>query len=110
MEHDCNLYYKGNKPTTAKDFRKRQVVQSASTRRDLIKCTHDQGHLGRDQTYGALKDRYYWPKMYTDVLDYVSTLLKTFKIVIVLGPICDCTILRCMSLQMLQQSQVLHLG
>ena len=31
------------------------------------------GHFGHDKTYTQIRNRYFWPKMTTDVFNYVAT-------------------------------------
>jgi hypothetical protein len=45
-------------------------------RRLLLAEAHDSklgGHFGVDKTYGTLAEAFYWPRMYQDVLRYVTT-------------------------------------
>ena len=35
-------------------------------------CHDDVGHLGRDRTLQLLRDRFYWPKMYAEVEDWIK--------------------------------------
>ena len=44
--------------------------------RQLLEEYHDRptaGHLGRDKTFKALRERFWWPKMYADVPEYVGS-------------------------------------
>src|SRR5215207_136249 len=40
---------------------------------DIMHSHPTSGHLGTDATFQRLKDRYYWPQMYKDIKEYVST-------------------------------------
>lgn len=52
-----------------------QLVIPKNSRTDILEHYHDSlmggGHQGFERTYHAIKTHYYWPKMYTQVLDYV---------------------------------------
>ena len=80
---DTNLYYNGGKLVITKPVCESEelslVVQSTITRRDLIKDTHDRGHFGRNKTYAVLKDRFYWPNMFTDILEFVSPSIAIYN-------------------------------
>lgn len=39
----------------------------ASDRELIVKQIHDKAHFGYDKTLGAIKQRYYWPKMNTEI-------------------------------------------
>ena len=49
----------------------------ASERLNLLKEVHDSAHesahAGWEHTLAALRDRFYWPRMCTDVTNYVCT-------------------------------------
>ena len=50
-----------------------QVAVPLCLREQVKNAYHDQhGHLGFDKTYFAIKTKYYWPKMYTDIENYVK--------------------------------------
>lgn len=44
---------------------------------DVLLCFHDDpvsgAHLGFAKTYGKIKNRYFWPNMYTEIENYVKT-------------------------------------
>ena len=40
---------------------------------DIMHSHPTSGHLGTDATFQRLKDKYYWPQMYKDIKEYVST-------------------------------------
>lgn len=51
-----------------------KYVVPKKNRRDLLERHHDDvsaGHLGTHKTYWRLRERYYWPKMRSDVAKYV---------------------------------------
>ena len=51
-----------------------QLVVPKSLREDVILAYHDgNAHLGFDKTYSAIRAKYYWPKMYTDIDIHVKT-------------------------------------
>ena len=51
-----------------------QLVVPKCLREDVILAYHDgNAHLGFDRTYAAIRNRYYWPKMYTDIDAHVRT-------------------------------------
>ncbi|CAB0041169.1 unnamed protein product [Trichogramma brassicae] len=56
------------------DERKMKLVVQREQRPVVLRECHDEptaAHLGREKTYDRLAERYFWPKMYTDVADYV---------------------------------------
>ncbi|KAL7290437.1 hypothetical protein TKK_0016125 [Trichogramma kaykai] len=56
------------------DERKWKLVVPREQRTMVLRECHDEptaAHLGREKTYDRLAERYFWPKMYTDVADYV---------------------------------------
>ena len=54
----------------------KQVVVPINYRARLLDQYHDAmvggGHQGYDRTYYALKHKYFWPRMYTDVCEYIK--------------------------------------
>ena len=51
-----------------------QLVVPKCLREDVILAYHDgNAHLGFDKTYSAIRCKYYWPKMYTDIDIHVRT-------------------------------------
>jgi len=52
-----------------------QLVIPKASRDDILQHYHDSliggGHQGFERTYHAIKAHYYWPKMYTHILDYI---------------------------------------
>ena len=55
----------------------KQIVIPKARRNALLKQYHDQmlggGHQGIDRTYSHLLMKYFWPRMYTDIVEYIST-------------------------------------
>ena len=55
----------------------RQLAVPTGWREDVLKSYHDSlfggGHQGFDRTYAAIKLKYYWPKMYVAIQDYVKS-------------------------------------
>ena len=55
----------------------RQLALPTKYRREALEAYHDSlfggGHFGFDRTYQCLRQKYYWPKMYQMVLDYVKS-------------------------------------
>ena len=51
-----------------------QLVVPRCLREDVILSYHDgNAHLGFDKTYAAIRNKYYWPKMYADIDIHVRT-------------------------------------
>ena len=51
-----------------------QLTVPKCLREDVILAYHDgNAHLGFDKTYSAIRSKYYWPKMYTDIDIHVKT-------------------------------------
>ena len=59
------------------------VIESEDRRQLLVQCTHEGlgesieaaalgGHLGRDSTIARLTTKYWWPKMWVDIENYVK--------------------------------------
>ena len=54
-----------------------QLVLPEKHRKMVMESLHDDsGHLGFDKTYGLLKDRFYWPKMKSNVEEYCKLVHK----------------------------------
>ncbi|KAJ8965766.1 hypothetical protein NQ317_010167 [Molorchus minor] len=67
-------YVKQDYPELAQDKDYWKVVVPKCDRRKLISSAHDSptsGHMGVYKTYGRLIDKCYWPKMRSDVANYV---------------------------------------
>ncbi|VDH94133.1 Hypothetical predicted protein [Mytilus galloprovincialis] len=65
------------KTRTSKNQLIKQVAIPEPLRNDILLSFHDQkaggSHLGVQRTYEAIKQRYFWPKMYQNVYDYVTS-------------------------------------
>ena len=48
-----------------------QLLLPPKFRQDIIRTTHAFLHFGRKKTLDAIRKLYFWPGMYTSVLDYV---------------------------------------
>ena len=55
----------------------KQLAVPRILRDDLLKSYHDSiaggGHQGYERTYEALRRKYYWPRMYSDVMQYTTS-------------------------------------
>ena len=55
----------------------KQLAVPRVLRDDLLKSYHDSiaggGHQGYERTYEALRRKYFWPRMYSDVLQYTTS-------------------------------------
>ena len=55
----------------------KQLAVPRVLRDDLLKSYHDSiaggGHQGYERTYEALRRKYYWPRMYSDVMQYTTS-------------------------------------
>ena len=48
--------------------------------KQALEACHDEiGHLGVERTTSLLKDRFYWPKMESDIEEYVKTCPRCLK-------------------------------
>ena len=53
---------------------KQLLVVPQSYRQRAMEGCHDQvGHLGQDRVLDLLRDRFYWPGMYADVVSYINS-------------------------------------
>ncbi|CAC5386522.1 unnamed protein product [Mytilus coruscus] len=51
-----------------------QLLLPTTLKQRVLKSVHDDmGHQGFERTFSLLKTRYYWPYMYTDIVDYCYT-------------------------------------
>ncbi|CAG2239669.1 unnamed protein product [Mytilus edulis] len=48
-------------------------------RDEVVKQYHDQDHLGVDKTYDAIKGKYFWPKLYKELHEYVNSCITCQK-------------------------------
>ena len=63
---------KGHKWTDVK----KQLAVPSKMRDNVLKSYHDAlsgGHQGQERTYEAIRLKYFWPKMYSDIQTYVKT-------------------------------------
>ena len=52
----------------------KQLAAPASLKVKILRVYNDQeAHQGMDRTYASIQSKYFWPKMYNDILDYVNT-------------------------------------
>ena len=55
----------------------KQLAIPSSLRDEVLKSYHDAlvggGHQGFDRTYASIRAKYYWPRMYRDILAYVKS-------------------------------------
>ncbi|XP_044073506.1 uncharacterized protein LOC122885865 [Siniperca chuatsi] len=60
--------------------RRSQLVLPEKFRKPVMKALHDDsGHLGIDNTYGLIKERFYWPKMKSDVEVHCKNCARCIK-------------------------------
>ena len=79
MEHDTLFHMfqprSKNKPVTEVILKQLAVPQSLIN--DVFKSYHDSlaggCHLGVQRTYTAIKQKYFWPGMYQNVYDYITS-------------------------------------
>lgn len=56
------------------DLEQWKLIVSRESRREIIEGNHalpHAGHLGIEKTYHRVAARYYWPRMFSDVAEYV---------------------------------------
>ena len=59
---------------------KHLLVVPPSHRQRAMEGCHDQvGHLGQDRVLDFLRDRFYWPDMYADVVAYITSCPKCLR-------------------------------
>ena len=55
----------------------KQLVIPRCMRQDIIEAHHDcllgGGHKGPERTYATIRNRYYWPRLYTEIFDYAKS-------------------------------------
>lgn len=57
-----------------------QLVLPEKYRSMVIKSLHDDsGHLGLDKTYGLVKDRFYWPRMKSEIEEHCKACTRCLK-------------------------------
>ena len=49
------------------------VLPKRFTRKVILACHDDNGHLGMERTLGLLQERFFWPKMAEDVQTHICT-------------------------------------
>ncbi|KAL7824891.1 hypothetical protein SRHO_G00343510 [Serrasalmus rhombeus] len=60
--------------------RRSQLVLPEKFRKMVLQSLHDDsGHLGIDKTYGLVKERFYWPKMKSDVEGHCKLCARCIK-------------------------------
>ena len=59
---------------------KQLLIIPQSHRQRAIEGCHDQvGHLGQDRVLDLLRDRFYWPGMYADVVAYINSCARCLR-------------------------------
>ncbi|XP_024146840.2 uncharacterized protein LOC112157953 [Oryzias melastigma] len=59
---------------TSSGVENKQLILPERYRTSVMKSLHDEcGHLGVEKTSELLKDRFYWPRMNTDIEQYIKT-------------------------------------
>ncbi|XP_071374845.1 retrovirus-related Pol polyprotein from transposon 412 [Centroberyx affinis] len=67
----CGLLYRVTKRPSGRDVS--QLVLPARYRPMVLKSMHDDaGHLGMERTTELIKDRFYWPKMASEIATYIQ--------------------------------------
>jgi len=59
-----------------RDDTRRQLVVPPSLRKAVMRSCHDDlmgGHLGLNKAYTRMRERYWWPTMYTDMREWIET-------------------------------------
>lgn len=67
--HGDVLYYLSG---AEEEPRLRMVVPRALRREILVQCHERMGHMGIDKTHELIGRKYYWPKLYVEVTEYVN--------------------------------------
>ena len=69
----CHLWRRVGGPKHQASVVEQVVVPDSLRQQVLIGCHSalDAGHRGRLQTYQKVQERYYWPRMYSDVIEFV---------------------------------------
>ena len=58
----------------------KQLVLPECYKSDVLKMLHNQiGHPGRDRTLSLLRDRFYWPRMYQDVENWIGNCSRCIR-------------------------------
>lgn len=67
LEEENGIIYRKTKES-------KQLLLPISLKPQILKAVHDDmGHQGFERTFSLLKNRCYWPYMYTDIVDYCET-------------------------------------
>ena len=68
-----NKLYHISRPTKKDNEHRLQLVIPTSLRWDVIDTAHcNHGHMGYEKIYMALKEKYYWPGLYRDVIKQIQ--------------------------------------
>jgi hypothetical protein len=78
---DNGLLYRVNLKVKPLPDGNQQLVVPDSIKAQIIQEIHDVDvvHLGIGRTYEVIKQRYYWPNMYTDIVLFIRSCLKCAK-------------------------------
>ena len=72
-----HFYSKRSRNVPAEERLVKQTAIPVILRDDILKSYHDclagGGHQGFERTYAAIRNKYYWPRMYEDIRQYVKT-------------------------------------
>ena len=72
-----HFYSKRSRNVPAEERLVKQTAIPVILRDDILKSYHDclagGGHQGFERTYAAIRNKYYWPRMYDDIRQYVKT-------------------------------------
>ena len=72
-----HFYSKRSRNVPAEERLVKQTAIPVILRDDILKSYHDclagGGHQGFERTYAAIRNKYFWPRMYEDVRQYVKT-------------------------------------
>ena len=72
-----SVLYRISKPPN-KPLRQ-QLLLPEKFRKTVLQSLHDQcGHLGVDKTYGLVRERFYWPRMKTEIEAYCKKMCKMY--------------------------------
>ena len=72
-----HFYSKRSRNVPAEERLVKQTAIPVILRDDILKSYHDclagGGHQGFERTYASIRNKYYWPRMYEDIRQYVRT-------------------------------------
>ena len=78
-----HLYYRRAKGLPKAERLVQQLVVPNELRAEALQSYHDSfaggGHQGFERTYHSLRNKYYWPHMYSDVHDHVQSCIECQK-------------------------------